>query len=261
MPHGTLLLALHAARMELGEVERTGVNRFHGYAFVQAEVLFATVRPVLNKHGLIILQDVEGTPWIDDKGNTHIMFLFWVHHISGDSLEQPIRVFASGCDRDQNGNWQDKGAYKANTAAWKYFFLRLFTMDSGEHEPENDTADSPSIQPEKIPVPQPPAQAPRPTPPRNMLPPKSTAVDDRVISEVQLKNSGFWRKAMNRAEQFHGDDQSRKFYAADWACEQLGLRGVRDATVSQLRQLTELVEKYNGELPAPDGGGYEGPPF
>lgn len=257
---GQLLAALQAARAEISGVDKTGHNAFHKYDFVQAEELFRIVRPLLQSHGIWVFQDIEGQPFVDGCGVSHVVFSFRVFHTSGEQLPFPIRVFASGSDRDSKGQWGDKGAYKANTGAWKYFFLRLFTFDSGEHEPE-DATDLPVIRRDS--GQESPTPAERATLPdygrdpkeaqvnrqASLLPPRGTPPESRPASEADIKRVAFWPKAFRAAEKFFPEDEQRKFYAADWACAQLNLKGVRSATVSQLRQLVELLDNYRGELP------------
>lgn len=264
-----LLAALQACRAELGEIEKTGENKFHGYKFVQAEELFSLVRPILQKNGIWIFPDIDMTvpPRVDEHGNTHITFLFWICHESGERLDLPLRVFASGCDRDSKGTWGDKGAYKANTGAWKYLLLRLFTFDSGEHEAEQDEpqtaaervgrpiAPLPPVQPIK-----PPAQTAQDAPGATKAPAAPRASGARA-SKADVKAAGVWKAAFRKAEEHFGDDKDRKYMAMNWALEQVAIaeginptpRSAEDLPVSLLPLLLKFIGLYAGQVPGPPG--------
>lgn len=134
-----VLTAIAAVRDELGHVGKDGTVAFAGvsYKYASEVAISKAIRPLLKKHGLVIIQSVciepHVAPRIDECGVTQMVLEFTVAHVSGEVL--PIqRVACHGDDHNKNGHG-DKGAYKANTGGFKYFLSRLFMVDTGD-DPE-----------------------------------------------------------------------------------------------------------------------------
>jgi hypothetical protein len=136
-----IIVAIARVRDECGHIEKDGYNDFHKYHYVSEAALVGAVRPLMAKHGLVIIQSVvtEGLcgPRIDEHGVTHLVLEFTLAHESGTVWPEKFRVACSGNDRDSKGKWSDKGAYKANTGGFKYFLNRLFMVDTGD-DPERE---------------------------------------------------------------------------------------------------------------------------
>ena len=124
---------------EVGYVQKDKRNEFHKYRYAGEESLLMVLRPALVKHGLVLIPSLEGEPYIDDNGNTHLVVSYTLTHVSGEVWPEKIRVPGSGNDRAKNGNVGDKGTYKALTGANKYLLFKLFQMATGD-DPEVESA-------------------------------------------------------------------------------------------------------------------------
>lgn len=137
--HGTgmspLLVALLAVMNDVKYVQKGGENEFHGYKYATEADTIAAVRPVLIKHGLVLVPSMVGglnTP--DANGNTNIVMRYRLYHAaSGQQIS--IDIPASGNDRNSKGGVGDKGVYKAMTGAMKYALRQLLMLETGE-DPE-----------------------------------------------------------------------------------------------------------------------------
>lgn len=76
----TLAKALLAAQTEMPAVDRDATNPHFGSSFISLGHLLAKVRPVLNKHGIVVAQ----FPSSDETGPTLVTLLL---HESGEKLE------------------------------------------------------------------------------------------------------------------------------------------------------------------------------
>ena len=132
-----ILKAIAAVRNECGRIEKDGYNSFHKYSYVSESALVNATRPLMAKHGLVIIpsQAADYEPRVDECGVTHMIMEFTLAHESGAVWPEKARIFCSGNDRDSKGGYGDKGAYKANTGGYKYFLNRLFMVDTGD-DPE-----------------------------------------------------------------------------------------------------------------------------
>lgn len=132
-----ILKAIAAVRNECGRIEKDGYNAFHKYSYVSESALVNAARPLMAKHGLVIIPSLAADyePRVDECGVTHMIMEFTLAHESGAVWPEKARIFCSGNDRDSKGNYGDKGAYKANTGGYKYFLNRLFMVDTGD-DPE-----------------------------------------------------------------------------------------------------------------------------
>lgn len=141
-----LLAALNAVMKEVGYVKKDKINSFHQYNYAGEEGLLRVLRPAMVKHGILLIPSLDGSPQIDEHGNTHIVASYTLAHISGDRWPEPIRIPGCGNDRAKNGNIGDKGVYKALTGANKYMLFKLFQIATGDdpevesdHDKESDS--------------------------------------------------------------------------------------------------------------------------
>lgn len=133
-----LLAALNAVMLEVGYVQKDKKNDFHNYRYAGEESLLTVLRPVMVKHGLVLIPSLDGEPTIDPNGNTHLIMAYTLAHISGATWPEKIRVPGCGNDKNKNGIG-DKGTYKALTGANKYLLFKLFQIATGD-DPEVESA-------------------------------------------------------------------------------------------------------------------------
>ena len=132
-----IVQAVARVRDECEHVEKDARNTFHKYDYASEAAITRAVRPLLAKHGLVIIQSVaiDPPPTVDDAGVTHMVLEFTLAHENGTVWPDVLRVATQGNDRDSKGLHGDMGAFKANTGGYKYFLNRLFMLDTGD-DPE-----------------------------------------------------------------------------------------------------------------------------
>lgn len=136
---GKLAAALCAAQAEFKSVGKSGENKFDKYSYANLEDYVTAVRPVLTKHGIVLLSSAEEIIPLDDRqtkngGCEHavrVKLTTRIVHESGEWIE------TSSCGEGQDR--ADKSVYKAITGARKYALasaLNLATTDDPEDEDE-----------------------------------------------------------------------------------------------------------------------------
>lgn len=138
--------ALHAVMSEVGYVQKTGKNAFHGYKYAGEADLLEKLRPAMLNHGLLLIPSVTDISPIDEHGNTTVRLEYTLVHKDGDVWPHPIGAVGTGNDRNKNGVG-DKGTYKAITGANKYLLFKLFQIETGD-DPEE--AEEPPAKPVRV---------------------------------------------------------------------------------------------------------------
>jgi hypothetical protein len=138
-PEAVILRAVNAVMQEVGYVQKTGENTFHGYRYASEADVLERLRPAMVKHGLILIPSVQQVSSVDPPGNTTVSVHYTLAHISGAVWPQPIIAAGCGGDRNKNGVG-DKGLYKALTGANKYMLFKLFQIETG-NDPEESQGD------------------------------------------------------------------------------------------------------------------------
>ena len=134
-----ILRSLHGVMQEVGYIQKTGENDFHGYTYATEADVLERIRPSMIKHGLLLIPSVNQVSSIDQYGNTSVTVQYTLGHVSGAVWPTPI--VAAGCGNDKNKNGTgDKGLYKALTGANKYLLFKLFQIETG-NDPEDNQAD------------------------------------------------------------------------------------------------------------------------
>jgi len=138
MQNVKILEAISAIRAEVEHIGKPDKNDFHKYSYAGEAAISRALRPLLEKYGLVFFQSAVGdqAPEIDANGITSILFDFTIAHTSGEVWPKALRVVGQGSDKNSKGVG-DKGANKANTAAFKYFLNRLFMLNTGD-DPDAD---------------------------------------------------------------------------------------------------------------------------
>jgi hypothetical protein len=138
-PEAVILRAVNAVMQEVGYVQKTGENTFHGYRYASEADVLERLRPAMVKHGLILIPSVQQVSSVDPHGNTTVSVHYTLAHVSGAIWPQPIIAAGCGGDRNKNGVG-DKGLYKALTGANKYMLFKLFQIETG-NDPEESQGD------------------------------------------------------------------------------------------------------------------------
>lgn len=148
----------------VGEVQKTGTNKFHDYKYAKESDLVEAIRPLMAELGVWLhstlswdeprMANVAGDDthpytlaisprWVGHervKVNDHAeiasltILMIAFHFVDGESGEvTPVQIFPGYGD-----DVGDKGAYKALTGATKYFLMKTFLVSTGD-DPEGDS--------------------------------------------------------------------------------------------------------------------------
>src|SRR3990167_7197450 len=93
-----LYAALVAAQKELPAIEKVGTNPHFGNAYTTLDTLIAKVRPILNGHGIALLQ----FPSANEAGQPTLVTV--LAHESGESIEYAAPIFPPKNDPQGQGS-------------------------------------------------------------------------------------------------------------------------------------------------------------
>lgn len=127
---------------EVGYIQKTGENKFHGYKYASIEKVLEKVQPALTKVGLVITQDETGHAIVAEGQLMEATYAFALTHKSGVQ-STPVRHTGLASLRNTKGGYDDKALNKCHTAARKYFILGLFQIPTGLAVDPDDDEDRP----------------------------------------------------------------------------------------------------------------------
>jgi len=126
---------IHAVMGEVGTVAKNGKNTFQNYEYATEADFVHAIRPLLVKHGLVIIPQnsiLNGiTDLAKDNKLTSISIQYNVVAIDDPTDYTQVTMMGQGTDKG------DKGIYKAITGTKKYMIANLFMIATGD-DPEND---------------------------------------------------------------------------------------------------------------------------
>lgn len=140
--------ALHDVMSEVGYVQKSGKNAFHGYKYAGEADLLEVLRPAMVKAGLLLLPSVRNVTPVDEYGNVTVIVDYMLVHKDGDIWPEKLSAAGMGNDKAKNGSVGDKGVYKAITGANKYLLFKLFQIETGD-DPEQAAPHERDDTPEK----------------------------------------------------------------------------------------------------------------
>lgn len=117
---------------KIPEIQKSGYNSFHDYRYATEEDIVKPIRSLLIEHGVLLISKVLNTETTTtDKGEflvTQTLEFKFVDVDTGETLT--CTWVGAGIDKG------DKGVYKAQTGALKYFLLKTFLIPTVT-DPEN----------------------------------------------------------------------------------------------------------------------------
>lgn len=122
---------IHAVMNDLKTINKNGRNDFHKYDYATEADFVHAIRPLLEKHGLVIIPSLAHPAQVLDGGITNIAMKFTIVNI--DKPEEKVESIVPAQGQDKG----DKGVYKAITGAKKYFLSLAFMAATGD-DPEAD---------------------------------------------------------------------------------------------------------------------------
>lgn len=128
---GSVYTRMARVAAEAHAIRKDGFNKFHNYAYVSKDTLFAALKPLLDKHGLAIVPSIESVTQIlmEHKGNpatitrAHMSILV--------ACEEGHAVF-SWCGDGQDAG--DKAVSKAAANAMKSWLINAFQIPAGDDD-------------------------------------------------------------------------------------------------------------------------------
>ena len=130
-----------AIQKEIKSVAKNGRNDFQNYDYATERDFVTTLKPLLEKHGVIVIPEIAAPPTIQDSGKdgksklTTILMKFKL--VNSDDPTDFFQVLVGGQGQDAG----DKGIYKAITGAKKYFMATTFMIPTGD-DPEKTATKS-----------------------------------------------------------------------------------------------------------------------
>lgn len=126
---------IHAVMEDVGTVAKNGKNSFQNYEYATEADFVHAIRPLLVKHGLVIIPQNAILNGVGDlaKDNklTSISIQYNVVAIDDPTDYTAVTMMGQGSDKG------DKGIYKAITGTKKYMIANLFMIATGD-DPEKD---------------------------------------------------------------------------------------------------------------------------
>ena len=127
---------------QVKSVKKSGYNSFQKYNYVQLEDILNALRPYLE--GCVLTQSIKtGESKIVERQDAYYSecSCVVVTTLTDVETKESVSVESLGYALDKNS---DKATYKAQTGGRKYGLLMLFSLDTGEAEPEDDGVSSSS---------------------------------------------------------------------------------------------------------------------
>ena len=137
--------ALIDATQKIESIEKRGQNNEEGYSFVRSADVVAAVTKACNESRLIITQHVVGV-WQDPSQNMVVGFEFLIQ-LDDDDADQDHWVYPGmwlgvaddwETGRSSDAILNDKWFNMAATAAQKYFYMKLFKIETTESATKSD---------------------------------------------------------------------------------------------------------------------------
>jgi hypothetical protein len=187
-PVGNLAKGIAGVMSEVGTIQKTGYNKFHGYHYATLQDLLFAITPLMGKHGVVVMQnEVERT---QVESRIMVTYEFSIFHTSGEIWPERPRFTGMCIGRNSKGDYDDKAINKAHSAARKYFLLSLFQVPSGDFDDADagpaTSQQQPNPQQRAVVTEQPKAQER----PRTVPGPAKTAekpiIDERLPHKITL---------------------------------------------------------------------------
>lgn len=121
---------------QVKSVKKSGYNSFQKYNYVQLEDILNALRPYLE--GCVLTQSIKtGESKIVERQDAYYSecTCVVVTTLTDAETKESVSVESLGYALDKNS---DKATYKAQTGGRKYGLLMMFSLDTGESEPEDD---------------------------------------------------------------------------------------------------------------------------
>jgi hypothetical protein len=136
-----LYAKIAAVMGEVSSIPKKGENTFHKYSYARESDVMDMVRPVLSKHGLVIIpsrdpdRPVEMETRESQRGEkTYMARVPMVFKIIDSETGESVTSYWDGTGEDRGEKW----LYKAYAGGEKYFLLKTFLLSTGDDDPEND---------------------------------------------------------------------------------------------------------------------------
>jgi hypothetical protein len=147
MPYAaSIAKAVLSVSREVGTIQREGFNSFQKYKYTRWEDINERLSPLLQKHGLIIVQSEINRSLLEENEQGSVLAI--VYHftlVNGETGEQwpPIEWTGIARLRDAKGVSDDKAATKCHTQAEKFFCVKQFKIVTDDMSAEDRHASLP----------------------------------------------------------------------------------------------------------------------
>ena len=133
----SLIGRMAAIMGEMKQLEKSGLNKFYGYKYVQDSDLLEPLRKIMAKYGVVCFSEVVAETRTEHSTKQGASTMTKLDMKMTLACEEGEREFAWIGYGDDAG---EKGAYKAMTGGLKTFLMKQFGL-SGDEDPERDDED------------------------------------------------------------------------------------------------------------------------
>lgn len=123
----TLALKMVRIMAAVGNVEKSGRNKFQNYDFIQSDDVLKLVRAEMVKNNVVIIPRMLGYEMTAETKGFHAVVQFEFTLIDADSGESMSATWYG-----EASDSSDKSFSKSGTSALKYWLLKTFMISAGE---------------------------------------------------------------------------------------------------------------------------------
>lgn len=132
---------LFEVAQSVDRIAKTGHNQKHGYDFVEAANVLATIRAELLERRILMVPSATNVRHLTDTGGKQFVTTVDLSYrfIDIDNPAEVIVIAWVGAGADIGG---EKGLYKAYTGGLKYALLNFFMIPTGDDPERDQTSES-----------------------------------------------------------------------------------------------------------------------
>ena len=137
--HAQLMHKLSLVMADIVSLNKTGVNRDQGYAFIEATEVLSVVHKALVAHGLTYTPAITGAEYAEGASRSGNSFRHYLLDLVITLHDCDTGATWSVPWKGEAIDYQDKGVGKALTLCLKYFWLQTLLIGTGEPDPDSIT--------------------------------------------------------------------------------------------------------------------------
>ena len=137
--HAGLMTKLNQVMADVVSLDKTGVNKDQGYAFVEASEVLSVVHKAMVAHGLTYTPAINGVEYVEGASRNGNMYRHYLLDLTITLHDCETGAMWAVPWKGESIDYQDKGLGKALTLCLKYFWLQTLMIGTGETDPDSIT--------------------------------------------------------------------------------------------------------------------------